>query len=1327
MRRGAGYGRPGWRRWAAGGVLLLAAAQAQAAHAPLNLTPDEQRWLAEHPVIRVGSDPNWPPIDFLDEHGQRTGVTTEIMRRFEKQLGVRFEWRELGEWTRVIDAAKAREVDMLTSVGLTAERQQYLMFTQPYMWFRSVIVVRDDADFVRDMTSLRDATFALGNNYAETASFQQLYPGYRYTLLPSLREALGAVASGEADATVGNVAVASYMIAKLGLGNLRVAGPFTREERSVHLAVRNDWPMLVGILDKALRSVPEAELLELQAQWIPAVAQQGVDPGQVRRSALVILAVLLVIGLIVALWMRAMRREIEYRRVSEARIQAAQKLLREVTDRIPGGAVYQYTRLRDGTIKGNFVSDGLVQLTGVSRQQLLSNYVSAAQSIHEEDRDKVRAAVEESARTMQPYQIEYRVRTPDGKVEWVRGSASPRPGPDGAIVWNGFSTFITEIKTVEAEIRRAREHVEELARTLPGVVYQSALLRDGTVELLFNGEGYCRLLGIPYRGDRFDYRELFEAVYPADREPLYDALARSATEMTPILTEFRLRPVNGGEPRWVRIEASARPPLHENMAAVWNGYGLDITERKALESQLAQKERQLREVTDTIPGAVVQLRREPDGQVRVLYTSGRLNRQHGVDEARAVSDFGYLMGRIVEEDRAEVLSRLVDSNGEGQPVRLEYRVRLDDGALRWNLAEAIPQRTADGGVNATVYVSDVTERKILEQEVLAAREAAERASRAKGEFLANMSHEIRTPMNAIIGLAHLGLRADPDPRVRDYIEKIQSSAQTLLGVINDILDFSKIEAGKLGLESTAFRLDDVLGNLANIVGLKAAEKNIELLFSLPPGMPSVTGDPLRLGQVLLNLTSNAIKFTDKGQVLVSVRELRREGRCAWIEFTVRDTGIGMSAGQTARLFESFSQADASTTRKYGGTGLGLSISKRLVSMMGGAIEVESEPGAGSTFRFSVPLGVTEEIAHDPASVMPAQVLGARVLVAEDNADAREILSMHLQAFGFNAHLVHSGAEALAALDEAAASGEPYRVVLLDSRMPDMSGIEVAQKIRARPAAEPPRIVLLADYANAESVRQVRRLGLEGLLFKPINASELLDTLLAALGAGMLSAPRQQQPAVLPPGSLRGQRLLIVEDNRLNQQVMRELLESAGAEITVAEDGAEALAACTDGRFGAVLMDLQMPVMGGIECTERLRASGNEVPVIAMTASATPSDRERCFKAGMNEFLSKPVDLDKLAAALLRWLPVAAPVTAPAPADTDAGPVRIPEGLLHTLRRQLGASDSAAADTVESIRRHYNGASPRALRELTRLVDGFNFDAALGKLDEFEQEVAGAAP
>lgn len=1332
MRARAGVRSGGLCARAAWALLwLVLTGAAQASHpVGLDLTASERAWLADHPVIRVGSDPNWPPMDFLDDQGKRSGLTTELMLRMAKDLGIRFEWHEMGEWSRVIEAAKGREVDVLTSIGLTAERQQYLLFTQPYMRFRSVIIVRDDAEYVSDMQSLAAAKFALGNNYAETTTFRQRYPDYRYVLVPSMREALAAVAAGEAEATVGNVAVASYLISKLGLSNLRVAGAFTNEERTVHLAVRKDWPELASILEKAVKAIPDVEIQALQSQWIPAAAQQGMDPGRVWTAGAAAAAGLIFLVVLAALWVRRVRRELEYRRTSEARIQAAQKLLREVTDRIPNGFVFQLVRLVDGNYKNNFISDGIVQATGYSRAELLNDYTLLLKHIEPDDLGKVMRAIEESAETMQPYVVEYRGRSRDGAAGWLRSEASPRKGADGSIVWNGFTTFITDMKRVESEIRAAREHVLEITRSLPGVVYQAALLKDGSVELLFNAEGYFRLLGISPQGARINYVTLLGAVHELDRERLYDDLFNSASEMKSFSTEFRLLPIANAPQRWVRIEAVARPGTRDEMLVVWNAYGLDISEHKKLEADLAAKERQLREIADTIPGAVVQTRMDDKG-IRVLFTSGRLNEKHGIDTQRALSDFNYLQSLVVEEDRDRTAEALMRSAQTLEPYLQEYRVRLADGSIRWNLAEAVPHREPDGALIATAYVTDITERKELEIQLETARDVAESANRAKGEFLANMSHEIRTPMNAIIGLSHLGLRADPDPRLRDYLEKIQGSAQNLLGIINDILDFSKIEAGKLGLEHTAFRLDDVFNNLASILSHKAAEKGLELLFSLPPGIPAVQGDPLRLGQVLLNLSSNAIKFTERGQVLISVREVRYKGESIELEFSVMDTGIGMTPEQSARLFQSFSQADASITRKYGGTGLGLSISRRLVNLMGGEIKVESAQGDGSSFSFNLTLGLAGELGYDPARTMPPQVLGARVLVAEDNKDAAEILSMHLQAFGFRATLVDSAAAALSAYQQGETAGDPYRIILLDAHLPDANAEQTVPLLRAVPIADTAaRLILIADYAGAETTQAYAALKPDGILHKPINASNLLDVVLAVLGSTVLrgSQNREARGPMLPKGSLRGQSVLIVEDNPLNQQVMRELLESAGAEAVVAEDGAIALELLHQRRFGVVLMDLQMPVMGGIECTEKIRARGDTTPIIAMTASAMPSDRDLCFSVGMNEFLSKPVNIEFLAKALQRWLPVAAkaaPVPEPPVVEVASGPAEIPEALLAQLQDQLQANDSAAADTVDILRRRYNGAEvPQSLKDLARLVDGFNFEAALERLDVFRRQARG---
>ena len=1147
----------------------------------LELTQAERDWIARHPVIRVGGDPHWPPIDFVDANGRRSGISPQIVQHLGQRLGLRFEWVEAPSWNEVYIAGQLGKVDLLTSTAETPERRLHFNFTKPYMNFRSVIVVRDDMPFVSDMNDLIKARFALSRNYAEVAIFQDRYPRHSMFLVPSLYDALAAVSSGSADAAVGNVAVVSYIIRARGLTNLRLAAPFEDSDRPLHFAVRKDWPELIGILEKGIDSIPHEQMSAFQQRWINLEMQRGIDPAQVSRYVVIVGLLLLVIGGVLLFELRRMRKEVEYRRMSEARIEGAQKLLREVTDRIPHGVVYQLCRFPDGRLKANFVSDGILEVAGVPRQAVLKDYRIVFESIHKDDLPGILAAIEQSARTMKPYQLEYRVHSPQGTIEWMRGSAVPRPGPESSVIWNGFTTQISDLKRVEEEIRAAQALLHEVTDAIPGGVYRFKLNHRGRIEMLFANSGIGRLFGVQPAQGELRFEDVMAHMHPDDARDTMLDIRQSARSLEAAQRDVRI--VREGEQHW--LHAAAAPRRNAQGEIIWNGYALDITERKSLESDLA-----------------------------------------------------------------------------------------------------------------------------------AAKELAEKANRAKGEFLANMSHEIRTPMNAIIGLSHLALRASPDARQRDYLEKIQSSAQSLLGVINDILDFSKIEAGKLGIEQTLLRLEDVLSSLANVISHKAAEKGLELLFSVPLDVPhQLVGDPLRLGQVLLNLTGNAVKFTERGQVVVSVRAVERTQDRLTLEFAVRDSGIGMSAEQQSRLFQSFSQADTSTTRKYGGTGLGLSISKRLIEMMGGAIRVESESGKGSTFSFSIPFGLVVEASGEATLRAHPQVAGTAILVVDDNDASCEIFESYLKSFGFAPGLVQSGAQALEALQRADAEGEPYRLVLLDWQMTGMNGLEAAQAIRALRLSQMPAIVMVSAYGREELTAQVEAMGLDGLLLKPVNASVLLDTVLQTLGSGLALRPSANDALDVSAASLSNARILIAEDNLINQQVVRELLEGAGAEVHITGDGRACSARALAENWDAILMDLQMPEMDGIEATVTIRAAGASMPIIAMTASAMSSDRERCMEAGMNDYLSKPIDVERMFSTLLRWLPQRTGAVAPPP-----DPYRL-ETLLQQLRTQLVANDSSAADTLEDINALYGiNARPRALADLTRLVDAFSFNAALKKLAELER-------
>lgn len=845
--------------------------------------------------------------------------------------------------------------------------------------------------------------------------------------------------------------------------------------------------------------------------------------------------------------------------------------------------------------------------------------------------------------------VEMGVDRPDGSRVWISTSSAPieMSGDTGAAV--AFED-ITERKKAEEEIKHAN-FLSDIALDLTKSGFWYVDYSDP--DYYYQSEKAAKILGEPLKEDgRYHLTdEWFNRLVEANQETAdltaerYQGAIDGKYASYDSVYAYK-RPVDG-KIVWVHAAGKIVRDENDNIKFMYGAYQ-DITDEKLAEEELEASKEVAEEISRNFENfleSTSDLVYLKDKQLRFLAVSqplaGLLGHSDwteiaGKTEAEIENDHTNI--HFNEAPEREVIDR-------GTVIELTEDIIKKGDRKGWVNTVKKPLKDGDGKIVGIVSVSrDITEMKETQEELAKATQIAEAATRAKSDFLANMSHEIRTPMNAVIGLNHLLMKTDLDLKQKDYARKIGLSAENLLGIINDILDFSKIEAGKLEIEHVDFDLDDVLSNLSNMMGVKAEEKEIEVLIAKGKETPTdLIGDPLRLGQVLLNLATNAIKFTDKGEVALRVEVAKQTKKTVDLKFMVKDTGIGITPEQKAKLFQSFQQADSSTTRKYGGTGLGLTISKNLVEKMGGAIDVESVPGEGSNFFFTAKFKIQTK-KKKKKRVIPDTIQGLRVLVADDNETARLVLKDYCEDFTFIVEEVDNGKDAITMVEEAKT---PFDLVLMDWKMSKMFGIEASSSIRnSKKVKQQPRIIMITSYGREEVRRKAEDAGLDAFLIKPVNQSLLYDAIIQVMGTesdveemvdSKLSATQRQLEQI------RGASILLVEDNVINQQVASELLESEGMLVTIANDGREGLDMVTksDQHFDMVLMDLQMPVMSGYEATENIRKDGrfSDLPIIALTADAMKGVAEKTVDVGCNGYITKPIDVDELFETVAKWVKV----------------------------------------------------------------------------------------
>ncbi len=986
----------------------------------------------------------------------------------------------------------------------------------------------------------------------------------------------------------------------------------------------------------------------------------------------------------------------------EARLRASESFYQSLVETLP-----QNILRKDVQGRFTFANQRFCQAIGRSLEEILGKTdfdLFPAELAAKYHRDDLRViTTQENLDTIEAHQGFH------GEKLFVHVIKTPLYDHSGRVIGiQGIFWDVTQRKRIEEELAYERDLLRSLLDHIPDRIY----FKDAYSRFMRCSRSMAVRLGLSDPQEVVGKTD-FDFHPPAQAREYFNDEQRILQTREPLINKLEQQRGPNDTEIWASV---TKVPIFNQSGTITGLVGLsrDITQLKQTENALRQAEEKYRAIYENSVEGIFQTTR--DGHF--LSANPALARMYGFDDPQqlvtALTDIAHQL--YVNPERREEFRQRVRQHGA--VTGFESEIYRRDGSRIWISESARPVTDAQG--NFLYYegtVDDITARKMVDMERERAREAALETARTKAQFLANMSHEIRTPMNAIIGMTDMLRDTRLNPEQREYVDTIHHSTDSLLSIINDILDFSKMEAGKLSLEVIDFDLRDAVETTVEILAERAHKKEIELACSFQAGLPGrLRGDPVRLRQVLTNLASNAVKFTDAGEVIIRVTRVPNQHDGSFLRFEVNDTGIGISEDALRRIFQEFTQADGSTTRKYGGTGLGLTISKQLVEMMGGRIGVNSTPGAGSTFWFEIPFSPAAGDAEDAtvtvrssAGVKTAEWLaGRRLLLVDDTVSYRQILREQLETPGLDMVETDSGAAALSLLTEAAAAGRPFAAVLIDLDIDDGDGLALAQNVRNLPALAETRIVMLANLLNRLPAATLIATGISACLVKPIRQSRLAECLREVVtldASNQLQAPESAER--MPPSMLteaaRHVRILLAEDNVVNQRVALKQLKKLGFSADAVANGIEVLSALQRIPYDIIIMDCQMPEMDGYEVTARIRQGGSDSYIhlrsspyiIALTANAMQGDRERCLALGMNDYLTKPLHLHQLERALQRALLKARPADnadSPSPAPPTPGVEVLDRTVIDGLKelREPGQPDPLA----ELVQLFFRDTQPR---------------------------------